>query len=128
MAEYLLNSTLIERRFPIRYELYHSSFRKKREINLAWGNHQCLRCGVCNRSIAYNSDGEIYVIFLHNAHVFPDQKDLEDAPTILLCPRCHWFYDKPRSRQTPEGREDWRFIGYVAQLFIEISAREAICP
>ena len=82
-----------------------------------------MRCGVQNRRLAYNRDGEVYVIFLHIAHVFRNEKMKEDAYIIPLCPRCHWYFDHPR-KDTPEGLADWAFIGKVARFFIEKESQE----
>src|SRR5436853_376302 len=108
------NSVLTEseRRLPIQYSKYHPNFRKRRKQCLRLANDACLRCAVTNRTIAYNEAGP-FVIYLHAAHVFADQKDDPDAPLIALCPRCHWHYDHPQSP------EDWFFIGHVARMFLE---------
>jgi hypothetical protein len=100
------------------YSKYCSQFRKRRPTVLAQFNHKCLRCGVRNRSFAFNRDGEIYVLFLHICHVFEEDKQVPDAPLIPLCPKCHWFFDHPRG-DTPEGRADWAFIGAVVAQTVD---------
>ncbi len=77
-----------------------------------------MRCGIRNRSIAYNRDGDIYIVYLHIAHVFRNEKMCEDAYLITLCPTCHWYFDHPRTKP-PESLTDWAFIGEVARHFIE---------
>ncbi len=78
-----------------------------------------------NRSFAFNREGEIYIIYLHVAHVFDDKMN-PDAPLIALCPKCHWFFDHPRG-DTPEGRADWAFIGSVVRQTVgEILEQEEV--
>src|SRR5260370_36074772 len=67
------------------------------------------RCEIPHRSFAFNSENEVYILFLHAAHVFADDKTNPNAPLIALCPKCHWSYDHPK---TPD---DWAFIGLVYQ-------------
>lgn len=84
-----------------------------------------MRCGRRNRSISFNREGDIFILYLHVCHVFPgeDQKRNPDAALIVLCPTCHWYYDHPRG-STPEGVADWFFIGEVARIQIEKEAYE----
>lgn len=60
-----------------------------------------------NRTLAFNRDNEVYVIYLHAAHVFPDDTYCDDPFLVALCPRCHHRFDHPRSEA------DW----YYASLF-----------
>jgi hypothetical protein len=82
-----------------------------------------MRCGIYNRTIAINSEGDIYIVYLHVAHVFRHEKMEPDCYIIPLCPTCHWFFDHPRG-DNPQGCADWYFIGTVARHFIEKESRE----
>ncbi len=65
---------------------------------------------------------DMYIVYLHIAHVFTNEKLREDAYLIPLCPRCHWYFDHPRTNP-PESVQDWAFIGEVARHFIEKESR-----
>jgi len=104
------------------YWLYHPNFRKRRAEVLAQTNNRCKRCGIKNRSFAINSEGEVYIVYLHVCHVFAGEKYLEDAELIPLCPTHHFYFDHPRG-DTPEGRADWAFIGEVHR---EILVRQLV--
>lgn len=87
-------------------------------------NNCCVRCRVQNRTLIFLSTGEVsHILYLHCAHLWESQKLDPAAPLMALCPTCHYFYDKPRSSDTVEGAEDWEFIGFVAQEFIEQNAK-----
>lgn len=103
-------------------KLYHKNFRKRRAAELAKADYMCQRCGVRNRSFAFTSEGELYILYLHIAHVFKGEKQTPNASLIVLCPKCHFHYDHPRG-STPEGVADWEFIGEVARRFIEQESR-----
>lgn len=105
------------------YRLYADNFKKRRPDVLRAANNCCIRCGVQNRTLIFLPNGDPHIIYLHCAHVFENQREDPTAPLIALCPSCHWHYDHPRSRETPEGQEDWAFIGLVAQRFIEQNAK-----
>ena len=96
----------------MKYTMYAKNFRSRRKELLRKANNRCERCGVANRSIAFNSEEEIYIIYLHAAHVFREQKGNPDALFVLLCPKCHYFFDHPRG-DTPDGLADWAFIGSI---------------
>lgn len=59
--------------------------------------NQCVDCGAQDRTIAINAAGEIYMRYLHAAHVHP----LDPDPVLPIsgqrlrarCPRCHRLYD-----------------------------------
>jgi hypothetical protein len=103
-------------------KLYARNFRRRAKKCIKDGGGCCLRCGVRHRSFAFNAEGEIYILYLHAAHVFKNEKVDPNALLIPLCPRCHYYYDHPRG-DTPEGIADWSFIGLVAKMFIEKEAR-----
>jgi len=107
----------------MKYSRYHPNFRKRRMECLTEFENKCMRCKVANRTIAHNSEDEIYIVYLHIAHVFRHEKMLEDAYIIPLCPKCHWYFDHPRVNP-PESLEDWSFIGEVARYFIEEESQE----
>ena len=103
------------------YTTYAKNFRSRRKALLKKANNQCERCGVPNRSFAFNREGEVYIIYLHAAHVFREQKGDPDALLVLLCPKCHSFFDHPRKKTTEEGKADWAFIGAVERRIAEQS-------
>jgi hypothetical protein len=107
---------------PIQYSKYCPEFRLRRKQELAKANNMCMRCGRRNRSFAFNSEGEIYMLYLHVAHVFPGEKHNPTANLIVLCPECHYYYDHPR-KEGKNGVSDWEFIGLVARLCIEQDSR-----
>lgn len=63
--------------------------------------------------LALNDKLNWFVIHLHAAHVFENERMCEDAPLIALCPTCHWKFDHPKTES------DFFFIGLVYQQFIE---------
>lgn len=57
----------------------------------------CEECGVAQRTILLNRDGEEYMCYLHAAHVHP-LDPIQPVPICgqrlrSLCPSCHGVYD-----------------------------------
>ena len=73
-----------------------------------------------NRTITFNSNFEWYIVYLHAAHIFEDQKQDPAAPLIALCPSCHCKFYHPKTES------DFFFIGRVMQQFIEEGARSGL--
>ena len=107
----------------MKYSKYHPNFRKRRMECLKEFENKCMRCNIANRTIAYNCENEIYLVYLHIAHVFRNEQMRKDSYIIPLCPRCHWYFDHPRTTP-PESLLDWAFIGEVARYFLEKESRE----
>lgn len=97
----------------INYSVYHKNFRKRRLECLANANFQCERCGVKHHSFAISTRSmELYVLYLHAAHVEQNDKLNPEADLVCLCPKHHWSFDHPVSI------DDWLFIGKVMAKFL----------
>lgn len=106
------------------YKKYHRNFRERRAKVLAEFDNKCFGCGVENRTLAFNGEGELYIIYLHIAHVFRHEKTLENAYLVSLCPKCHARFDRPPNNDSLEAIKAWKLIGRVAAYFIEKESKE----
>lgn len=97
----------------MKFSKYDPTFKARRRKCIEQANRFCVRCETPHRSFAFTSDNEVYIVYLHAAHVFADDKQNPNAPLIALCPTCHWHYDHPQTE------DDWAFVGTVYQWFIE---------
>ena len=91
-------------------------------------------CGVQDRTIAQNADGEDYYLYLPAAHV--SYLDLEPVEPIdgqrlrARCPRCHGIYDsvwKPREAEAEHEAclhrillSRWLPDAWLAKRFFEV--------
>jgi hypothetical protein len=72
--------------------------QRVRERRERVGN-QCEQCGVPQRSIALNSKGEPYMIYLQGCHLNHDPQNPE-ADFRIWCPTCHNRYDAQHRQET----------------------------
>jgi hypothetical protein len=74
-----------------RKKLSPAMLAKERDGNV------CVECGVPNRSLAYNAEGEPYILYLHASHLsYLDPYPIDPIEGQRLrarCPHCHGCYD-----------------------------------
>jgi hypothetical protein len=87
-----------QKRYPKRYP----KWSRRKQDSPRWickerAGWKCEACGVAQRTILLNRDGEEYMCYLHAAHVHhldPFQPvPIEGQCLRCLCPPCHGSYD-----------------------------------
>lgn len=89
----------------------------------------CLHCGVRQFSVRYSASGHPYIIYLHAAHVHPDDVRYPDRDLITLCIRCHARYDvNARARAARVRIERLKHRRYLGTWYAQVTARViAVC-
>ncbi|HET8840796.1 MAG TPA: hypothetical protein VFN35_04980 [Ktedonobacteraceae bacterium] len=92
---------------------------------------KCVDCGVADRSFAANSDGEIYILYLHAAHVsyldsdYAHVEPIEGQRLRARCPHCHGIYDATWKPREAEAEHQARLHGillnqWLMKRFLEV--------
>ena len=86
------------------------------------GKH-CVDCGVEDRALALNANGEAYFLYLHAAHIHaldPDPvKPIDGQRLRARCPRCHRLYDMHWRARQQEVDHQCRLHGILRTRFFE---------
>jgi hypothetical protein len=83
------------------YLYYPPHWKKKawrRQVLEAAGN-TCQMCGIANRTVAHNTDGEQFMIYLQIAHEDQYLTWHPQAATMVLCQPCHRKFDQQNIRR-----------------------------
>lgn len=108
---------------PIDVRCYTPEWRAFRKERLQQAKSRCEVCGIADRAVRENAEGESYMVYLSIAHCNQYETWKADAETMVLCQRCHRRYDR-QFRRKP-GARDAVPIGYAA-LYIQYRGRKAL--
>lgn len=123
-----------EKQHPGLYPKWHHKKDSPAKLAKIRDGKVCVDCGVQDRTIAQNADGEDYFLYLHAAHVSyldPDLVEPIDGQRLRArCPRCHGIYDsiwKPREAEAEhEARlhqlllDRWLPDRWLQKRFLEV--------
>ena len=101
---------------PIDLRCYTPQWQAFRKERLKQAGFRCEGCGVADRSVRENAQGDLYMVYLSIAHCQQYETWKAEADTMVLCQRCHRRYDRQFRRK--RGARDLAPLG-SASLYVE---------